>query len=231
MNHIPSSPVLERQLLLQLGDRIKQLRKSQGIGTVDMAQRAGIARSTLSAIEAGDPGPSMGNYVRVMSALGVAGDLAMLVSDTFQPAPAGSAAARSQRAKPTVQVVVSSDSNSHQAQDLQSLALHELAVEMVRREPELLGKAAETLKRWMERSPTSRSMVLWREWEKVLQAQTWRRVLGRTQRAQQLRQASPLVTVLSDDARLAVLKQVRDLKAGIELSSEMHLEGAEDGAQ
>ena len=80
-----TTPVLERQLLLQLGDRIKRLRKAQGLTTIDMAQRVGISRTTLSSVEAGDPTPSIGTYLRVMSALGVAGDLAMLVSDTFQP--------------------------------------------------------------------------------------------------------------------------------------------------
>lgn len=38
--------VLERQLLLQLGDRLKRLRKAQGIGTVEMAARVGITRIT-----------------------------------------------------------------------------------------------------------------------------------------------------------------------------------------
>lgn len=48
------SAILERQLLLQLGDRLKRLRKAQGVGTVDMAARAGISRNTLRAVEAGD---------------------------------------------------------------------------------------------------------------------------------------------------------------------------------
>ena len=58
MNTPDSTAVLERQLLLQLGDRLKRLRKAQGLGTVEMAKRVGISRTTLSAVEAGDPGPS-----------------------------------------------------------------------------------------------------------------------------------------------------------------------------
>src|SRR2546427_9467013 len=64
------STLLQRQLLLQFGDRLKRLRKEQGLGTVEMASRVGISRSTLAAVESGDPGPSMGTYLRVMSELG-----------------------------------------------------------------------------------------------------------------------------------------------------------------
>lgn len=106
MNEAVTTPVLERQLLLQLGDRLRQLRKARGVGTVEMALAAGMSRTTLAAIEAGDPGASMGNYLRVMTVLGVAADLALLASDTFVAAPPQSAAARSSRSKPIVQVSV-----------------------------------------------------------------------------------------------------------------------------
>ena len=43
-----TSPLLERQLLLQLGDRLRRLRKSQGLGTVEMAQRADMTRNTYA---------------------------------------------------------------------------------------------------------------------------------------------------------------------------------------
>ncbi len=59
-------PPLERQVLLQLGDRLRALRKSLRMGTVEMTERAGISRMTLSAIESASPSPSMGNYLRVM---------------------------------------------------------------------------------------------------------------------------------------------------------------------
>ena len=47
MNHSDIAPILERQLLLQLGDRLKQLRKSQGLGTVEVALRANLTRNTV----------------------------------------------------------------------------------------------------------------------------------------------------------------------------------------
>lgn len=216
MPTLPSTFVLERQLLLQLGDRLKRLRQAQGLSAVEMARRVGISRTTLGAVEAGDPGPSIGTYLRVMSLLGVSGELALLAGDTLQPAPAGSAAARSRRARPVVQVLVSADESRHQAQDLQSLALHEAAVRLVRADPALLQKAEQTLARWLQ-SGNSRSSGLWQEWQDILRHRQWRKVLGRTRRAQELRQASPLVTVLPAALRKSVLDQMSGLKKGVRL--------------
>lgn len=216
MNVLDSSAVLERQLLLQLGDRLRRLRKAQGLGTVEMAKRVGISRTTLSAIEAGDPGPSIGTYLRAMSVLGVSGDLALLAGDALQPAPAGTAAARSKRSRPVVQVRVSADESRHLVQDLQSLALHEEAVRLIRGDPALLALAQETVERWLA-SGNSRSATLWREWQGILRDRQWRKVLGRTRRAQELRQASPLTAILPDDVRRSILDQVNALKKGVVL--------------
>jgi len=211
-----STAVLERQLLLQLGDRLKRLRKARGLGTVEMAKRAGISRTTLSSVEAGDPGPSIGTYLRVMSVLGVSGELALLAGDALQPGPPGTAAARSRRARPVVQVTVSTDESRHRVQDLQSLALHEEAVRLVRNDPALLLRAQETLDRWLA-SGNSRSTGLWREWQDILRHGKWRKILGRTRRAQELRQASPLTAVLPDQVRQSVLDQMSQLRQGVVL--------------
>lgn len=208
------SSVLERQLLLQLGDRLKRLRKAQGVGTVEMAARAGITRNTLRAVEAGDPAPSIGTYLRVMSVLGLSGELALLAGDTIQPSPAGSAAARSRRVAPVVQVRVTTDDTRHRLQDLQSLALHEEAVRLAKANPALVLQAKDTAKRWLA-TGDSRSASLWREWQAILEAGSWRKALGRTRHAQQLRQASPLVTVLPEEVRQRILKDVSDLKKGV----------------
>lgn len=212
--------VLDRQLLLQLGDRLKRLRQAQALGTVEMAARVGITRNTLRAVEAGDPAPSIGTYLRVMSVLGVSGELALLAGDTMQPPPAGSAAARSRRTAPVVQVRVSGDDSRHQLQDLQSLALHEEAVRLVKRDPSLVQKARDTVDRWLAASD-SRSASLWREWLQVLDAGAWRKVLGRSRHAQQLRQASPLVTLLPDESRQRILNEVKALKRGIVLGADI----------
>lgn len=216
MSDSNSTSVLERQLLLQLGDRLKRLRKAQALGTVDMAKRVGISRTTLGAVEAGDPGPSLGTYLRVMSVLGISGELALLAGDSLQPAPQGSAGARSRRARPAVQVLVSVDESRHEIQDLQSLALHEEAVRLIRADPALLHQAEETLQGWLA-AGNSRSSGLWTEWQDILHHSKWRKVLGRTRRAQELRQASPLTTVLPDEVRQSILAQVRGLRKGVML--------------
>lgn len=210
------SAVLDRQLLLQLGDRLKRLRKTHGLGTVDMAARVGITRNTLRAVESGDPAPSIGTYLRVMSVLGVSAELALLAGDTLQAAPQGSAAAQSRRRRPIVQVTVSAEDDRHRVQDLQSLALHDEAVRIARSDPALVRQALDTVERWLN-TGDSRSMGLWREWQEILRQGAWRKVLGRTRRAQALRQASPLVTVLPDSVRQGILAQVRMLKNGVVL--------------
>lgn len=216
MSASDSTVVLQRQLLLQLGDRLKRLRKVQGLGTVEMAMRAGISSTTLASVESGDPGPAIGTYLRVMSVLGISGELALLAGDALQPGPPGTAAARSKRARPVVQVTVSTDDTRHQAQDLQSLALHEAAIRLARSDPEFVLQAQKKLDRWMA-SGNSRSMGLWQEWREILRGAKWRKVLGRTQRAQELRQASPLTAVLPAKVRQDVLDQVGELRKGVVL--------------
>lgn len=223
MSNLETNLLLERQLLLQLGDRLKRHRNAQKLGAVEVAARAGISRNTLRAIETGDPAPSIGNYLRVMAVLGISSDLALLAGDSLRPAPAGSAGARSQRAAPIVQINVSADPTRHQLQDLQSLALHEEAVRLIKTNPALSSQALETVRRWLS-AGDSRSATLWREWGSILQAGTWRKVLGSTRRAQQLRQTSPLVTILPDERRQHILKQVSDLKNGVTISNQLSKE-------
>ena len=213
------SLVLHRQLLLQLGDRLRRLRKARKLTTVEMAERAGISRMTLASVEAGDPGPSMGTYLRVMGVLGVAADLAFLAGDMVHPAQPGTAAARSHRPAPQVQIMISADSKRHQAQDLLSLVLHEKAVERVRANPELIEEAKETVNRWMK-SGNAHSHTLYAEWLKILMATKWSKVLGRSRHAQELRQASPLPTLLSKEDRESILSHVSTLKKGIVLGAE-----------
>lgn len=213
--------VLDRQLLLQLSDRLKRLRQEKGLGTVEMAKRVGVSRSTLSAVEAGDPSPSIGTYLRVMSVLGVSAELALLAGDALHPAPSGSAAARSKSGKPVVQVLVTADESRHLIQDLQSIALHEEAIRTVQQNPALLDKAKATVQLWLSTKPTSRSASLWQEWQSILQGRNWRKVLGRTRRAQELRQASPLPTILPEAVRRNVLAAVGELKSGVRLGGDI----------
>lgn len=149
--------------------------------------------------------------------VGVGAELALLAGDTMEPSPRGSAGSRSKRATPLVKVQVSIDDTSHRFQDVQSLALHEEAVRLVKANPELVQRARETVASWLAKRD-ARSASLWVEWQNILQAGSWRKALGPTHHAQQLRQASPLVTVLTEESRQRVRQQVRDLKNGVVLT-------------
>jgi hypothetical protein len=94
--------------------------------------------------------------------------------------------------------------------------LHEEAVRLAKANPALVLQAQETAKRWLA-TGDARSASLWREWQRILDAGAWRKVLGRTRHAQQLRQASPLVTILPEQARQRILKQASKLKKGVVL--------------
>lgn len=207
--------ILDQQLLHQLGDRLQRLRKERGLGTVAMAELAGISRPTLRAVETGDPNTSIGVYLRVMSALGLSGELAILASDALTPSASNAAAARSRRGQPVVTVTVSADRSCSDLHDLQSLALHRVAYELMKKDEQLRLRALETVRSWQRNHPNSRTALLWSEWERILTKKTSSRVLGRSARAQQLRQASPLATILPADLRQSILEEVSQLKRGI----------------
>lgn len=97
------------------------------------------------------------------------------------------------------------------------MALHEEAVRLIKRHPQLADEAKLVLARWMTDQPGSRSMSLWREWEAILADRTWRKVLSSTARAQQLRQASPVVVLLPQENRQRILEQVAALRRGVVL--------------
>src|ERR1035437_4973062 len=216
--HMPAASnvnsVLDQQLLMQLGERLRRARMKRGLTTTQLAQQAGISRMTLSAVEAGAPAPTMGTYLRVMSVLGASQDLALVASDTLQ----GAATHRTdeQDSSNTVVVSVSPNDARHELQDLQSLMLHEEAVRLLQKKPELIQQVLNTLERWRS-AGDSHSRFLWDEWSVILHRRAWRRALSLTRRSKELRQASPLATILPAEARQRVLEQVQQLKEGVAL--------------
>lgn len=100
----------------------------------------------------------------------------------------------------------------HGAQDLQSWLLHREAVLLLKEDPTRVGQVLQTLERWMQ-SVDRRSLPLLREWQLIVSTRNWRRALALTGPAQQLRQASPLGTILPQEQRLAILARMRFLKA------------------
>lgn len=72
---------LEQKLLSELGERLRLARKRRKLSSTVVAQRAGISRSSLYKVEAGDPGATLGSYLRVLAVLGLEGDIAALAAD------------------------------------------------------------------------------------------------------------------------------------------------------
>jgi transcriptional regulator with XRE-family HTH domain len=69
------------RILTGVGDKLKAARLRRRYSAEMVAQRAGIARDTLSRMEMGDPGVSFGNYARVLQALRLEQDLNLLAAD------------------------------------------------------------------------------------------------------------------------------------------------------
>jgi transcriptional regulator with XRE-family HTH domain len=71
----------EQRLLSELGERLRLARKRRKLSNTVVAQRAGVSRTTVYKVEAGDPGATLGVYVRVLAVLGLEGDLNLLAAD------------------------------------------------------------------------------------------------------------------------------------------------------
>lgn len=69
------------QLLEEMGENIKLARKRRKLTAIQVAERAGIARSTLYLIEKGDPSVSLGAYFNVLRVLGLQNDFLKLAAD------------------------------------------------------------------------------------------------------------------------------------------------------
>lgn len=76
-------PLLPRisRLLGGLGENIKNARLRRADSSEIVAQRAGITRKTLYRVERGDPAVSLGIYARVLQALRLENDFALIAKD------------------------------------------------------------------------------------------------------------------------------------------------------
>jgi transcriptional regulator with XRE-family HTH domain len=72
-------PIPVLRALRKLGRDVRDARRRRRIPVAVMAERASISRTTLSKVEKGEPGVSLGTYATVLFVLGLAeplGDLA-----------------------------------------------------------------------------------------------------------------------------------------------------------
>lgn len=70
----------QKNILATLGENIRLARLRRKLSIRSMAERAGIATSTLGNIEDGSPSVSLGSYLQVLSVLRLDDDL-LLISD------------------------------------------------------------------------------------------------------------------------------------------------------
>ena len=79
MADMPSKPPIvfpqEQRVLTAMGERIRLAPSpARRLSTTTVSGRAGISRSTLHKIEAGDPGVTLGSCVRVLACLSLVND-------------------------------------------------------------------------------------------------------------------------------------------------------------
>lgn len=74
-----------RRALRKLGADIRDARRRRRIPTALLAERASMSRTTLSKIEKGEPGVSMGSYAAVLFSLGLVDRLSDLADVRYDP--------------------------------------------------------------------------------------------------------------------------------------------------
>lgn len=69
------------KILEQMGENIKLARKRRKLTTIQVAERAGISRSTLYLIEKGSPKVSIGNIFNLLKVIGLQEDMLKIGKD------------------------------------------------------------------------------------------------------------------------------------------------------
>lgn len=76
----PILPTIKR-LLQAMGENIRMARLRRKFSAQIVAERAGISRNTLRAIERGNPRVALGAYANVLQSLGLEDDIKLLARD------------------------------------------------------------------------------------------------------------------------------------------------------
>ena len=70
-----------QRMLADLGENLKLARLRRKLSAEQVAERAGVSRSTLSLMENGSAGASLGKLLQVLVVLGLESDLARVAAD------------------------------------------------------------------------------------------------------------------------------------------------------
>jgi len=70
-----------QQILDEFGENIRLARLRRKLSTAQVAERAGMGRSTLVKIEQGHPGVGIGQYINVLKVLGLEKDFLLRAKD------------------------------------------------------------------------------------------------------------------------------------------------------
>lgn len=81
--NIKSTPLSVKRTLKKLGQDLREARKRRRIPMRLAAERASISRATLTKIEKGDEGVSLGAYARILFILGMIKRLEDLADSSF----------------------------------------------------------------------------------------------------------------------------------------------------
>lgn len=84
-NIMPSKPPIvfpqEQRLLTAFGERLRLARLRRKLTATTVAHRAGISRTSLYKAETGEPGATLGTYLRILAVLGLESDINALAAD------------------------------------------------------------------------------------------------------------------------------------------------------
>jgi hypothetical protein len=128
--------------------------------------------------------------------------------EALLPAPSRPARHHSQSAVQTVVGSALESLDRHRQHDLRSLALHEVAVQILQAHPERAQRALDVLARWQAKGDVH-TKPLWDEWRRIIEHRDWPLAVEQSDRGQQLRQAGPLSFVLDEEARYEILRRYR----------------------
>ncbi len=70
-----------QRTLIQLGENIKTARLRRKLSMEQIAERAGVSRATVWAVEKGAPSAAMGIYIQILFVLGLDTDLLQVAAD------------------------------------------------------------------------------------------------------------------------------------------------------